>query len=134
MSSADVCIRSAAPGDAAGLAALARRVFVSPAGCQFYQAYAGGRQRDGDGRPPDDALDSSACFLAATTAVLNGAQLKRDYTLPIAAIFEEIGRLSNRSAPSYCRSLSRLSCLRSDRVVIAYRRWLHQRGLRFGTA
>ncbi len=84
---------------------------------------------------PHDALDSSAWFLVATTAVADGAQLELDYTPRIAAIFEEDRAIVESQRPELLPlDLQAELHLRSDRVAIAYRRWLRELGLRFGTA
>jgi len=84
---------------------------------------------------PHDVLDSSAWFLVATTAVADGAQLEREYTPRIAAIFEEDRAIVESQRPELLPlDLQAELHLRSDRVAIAYRRWLNQLGLRFGTA
>ena len=84
---------------------------------------------------PHDTLDSSAWFLVATTAVTDHAQLERDYTPRIAAIFEEDRAIVESQRPELLPlDLQAELHLRSDRVAIAYRRWLNQLGLRFGTA
>ena len=84
---------------------------------------------------PHAALDSSAWFLVATTAVPDHAQLERDYTPRIAAIFEEDRAIVESQRPELLPlDLQAELHLRSDRVAIAYRRWLNQLGLRFGTA
>jgi phenylpropionate dioxygenase-like ring-hydroxylating dioxygenase large terminal subunit len=84
---------------------------------------------------PHDTLDSSAWFLVATTAVADDALLERDYTPRIATIFEEDRAIVESQRPELLPlDLQAELHLRSDRVAIAYRRWLNQLGLRFGTA
>jgi phenylpropionate dioxygenase-like ring-hydroxylating dioxygenase large terminal subunit len=84
---------------------------------------------------PHDALDSSAWFLVATTAMPDSARLEREYTPRIAAIFAEDQAIVESQRPELLPlDLQAELHLRSDRVAIAYRRWLQQLGLRFGTA
>ena len=84
---------------------------------------------------PHDELDSSAWFLVATTTRNDSAELKRDYTPRIAAIFEEDRAIVESQRPELLPlDLQAELHLRSDRVAIAYRSWLRQLGLRFGTA
>jgi phenylpropionate dioxygenase-like ring-hydroxylating dioxygenase large terminal subunit len=84
---------------------------------------------------PHDELDSSAWFIVATTARGDGAALKAEYTPRIAAIFEEDRAIVESQRPELLPlDLQAELHLRSDRVAIAYRAWLRQLGLRFGTA
>jgi phenylpropionate dioxygenase-like ring-hydroxylating dioxygenase large terminal subunit len=84
---------------------------------------------------PHDELDSSAWFLVATTARNDSAELKRDYTPRIAAIFEEDRVIVESQRPELLPlDLQAELHLRSDRVAIAYRSWLRQLGVRFGAA
>jgi phenylpropionate dioxygenase-like ring-hydroxylating dioxygenase large terminal subunit len=84
---------------------------------------------------PYNALDSSAWFLVATTAMPDSARLEREYTPRIAAIFAEDQAIVESQRPELLPlDLQAELHLRSDRVAIAYRRWLQQLGLRFGTA
>lgn len=84
---------------------------------------------------PHDELDSTAWFIVATTAVTDGAALEAHYTPRIAAIFEEDRAIVESQRPELLPlDLQSELHLRSDRVAIAYRRWLRQIGLRFGTA
>jgi phenylpropionate dioxygenase-like ring-hydroxylating dioxygenase large terminal subunit len=84
---------------------------------------------------PHDELDSSAWFLVATTTRTDSAELKRDYTPRIAAIFDEDRAIVESQRPELLPlDLQAELHLRSDRVAIAYRSWLRQLGVRFGTA
>jgi phenylpropionate dioxygenase-like ring-hydroxylating dioxygenase large terminal subunit len=84
---------------------------------------------------PHGPLDSTAWFLVATTALSDNAQLERDYTPRIAAIFEEDRAIVEGQRPELLPlDLQAELHLRSDRVAIAYRRWLRQLGLRHGAA
>lgn len=84
---------------------------------------------------PHDELDSTAWFIVATTARDDGAALKAEYTPRIAAIFEEDRAIVESQRPELLPlDLQAELHLRSDRVAIAYRTWLRQLGLRFGTA
>jgi phenylpropionate dioxygenase-like ring-hydroxylating dioxygenase large terminal subunit len=63
------------------------------------------------------------------------ARLEREYTPRIAAIFEEDRAIVEAQRPELLPlDLQAELHLRSDRVAIAYRRWLRQLGLQFGTA
>jgi phenylpropionate dioxygenase-like ring-hydroxylating dioxygenase large terminal subunit len=84
---------------------------------------------------PHDELDSTAWFLVATTARDDSAELRREYTPRIAAIFEEDRAIVESQRPELLPlDLQAELHLRSDRVAIAYRTWLRQLGVRFGTA
>lgn len=84
---------------------------------------------------PHEELDSSAYFLVATTARSDNHALEIEYTPRIAAIFEEDRLIVESQRPELLPlDLQAELHLRSDRVAIAYRRWLRQLGLRFGTA
>lgn len=84
---------------------------------------------------PHDALDSTAWFLVATTAMQDDRQLQIEYTPRIRAIFEEDRAIVESQRPELLPlDLQSELHLRSDRVAIAYRKWLRQLGLSFGTA
>ena len=84
---------------------------------------------------PHDELDSTAWFIVATTARSDGAALGEEYTPRIAAIFEEDRAIVESQRPELLPlDLQAELHLRSDRVAIAYRTWLRQLGLRYGTA
>ncbi len=84
---------------------------------------------------PHDALDSTAWFLVATTAMNDDRQLQIEYTPRIRAIFEEDRAIVESQRPELLPlDLQSELHLRSDRVAIAYRKWLRQLGLSFGTA
>jgi phenylpropionate dioxygenase-like ring-hydroxylating dioxygenase large terminal subunit len=84
---------------------------------------------------PHDQLDSTAWFLVATTAVQDHRQLEEHYTPRIAAIFEEDRAIVESQRPELLPlDLQAELHLRSDRVAVAYRRWLRQLGLRYGIA
>lgn len=84
---------------------------------------------------PHDELDSTAWFIVATTARDDAAALKTEYTPRIAAIFEEDRAIVESQRPELLPlDLQAELHLRSDRVAIAYRTWLRQLGMWFGTA
>lgn len=84
---------------------------------------------------PHDELDSTGWFVVATTAVTDDEVLERDYTPRIAQIFEEDRAIVESQRPELLPlDLQAELHLRSDRVAIAYRTWLKQLGVRFGTA
>ena len=84
---------------------------------------------------PHDELDSSVWFLVATTAQRDSATLQRDYQARMQKIFEEDYAVVAAQRPELLPlDLQAELHLRSDRVAIAYRQWLRQLGLIFGTA
>jgi len=84
---------------------------------------------------PHDELDSTAWFVVATTARHDAAELQREYTPRIAAIFEQDRAIVESQRHELLPlDLQAELHLRSDRVAIAYRAWLRQLGLKFGTA
>ena len=84
---------------------------------------------------PHDELDSTGWFVVATTAVMDDEVLERDYTPRIAQIFEEDRAIVESQRPELLPlDLQAELHLRSDRVAIAYRTWLRQLGVRFGTS
>lgn len=83
---------------------------------------------------PHDALDSTAWFVVATDTMDDNAELKRVYAPRIATIFEEDRAVVEGQRPELLPlDLQAELHLRSDRVAIAYRTWLRQLGLTFGT-
>jgi phenylpropionate dioxygenase-like ring-hydroxylating dioxygenase large terminal subunit len=84
---------------------------------------------------PHDALDCSAYFLVATTALADSAAFEAAYAPRIAAIFEQDRAIVEGQRPELLPlDLQAELHLRSDRLAIAYRSWLRQLGLRAGTA
>ena len=84
---------------------------------------------------PHDELDSTVWFLVATTARRDNATLKADYAARMQIIFEEDRAIVESQRPELLPlDLQAELHLRSDRVAIAYRQWLRQLGLGFGTA
>ncbi len=84
---------------------------------------------------PHDELDSSAWFVVATTALKDSATLVKDYEPRIRAIFEEDREVVEGQRPELLPlDLQEELHLKSDRVAIAYRKWLKELGLKFGTA
>jgi phenylpropionate dioxygenase-like ring-hydroxylating dioxygenase large terminal subunit len=84
---------------------------------------------------PHDALDSTAWFIVATTIMDDNAALQREYEPRIRAIFEEDRLIVESQRPELLPlDLQAELHLRSDRMAIAYRTWLRQLGLTFGTA
>jgi phenylpropionate dioxygenase-like ring-hydroxylating dioxygenase large terminal subunit len=84
---------------------------------------------------PHDALDSSAWFLVASSAVLDDAALAADYCPRIARIFEQDRPIVESQRPEALpMDLQAELHLRSDRMAIAYRKWLSELGVRLGVA
>lgn len=84
---------------------------------------------------PHDALDSTVWFVIASDAYRDAAQLQREYTQRITAIFEEDRAVVEGQRPELLPlDLQAELHLKSDRVAIAYRQYLRQLGLTFGTA
>ncbi|MCA9835894.1 MAG: aromatic ring-hydroxylating dioxygenase subunit alpha [Trueperaceae bacterium] len=84
---------------------------------------------------PHDELDSTAWFVVATTAMKDTEALAADYEPRIRAIFEEDRAIVESQRPELLPlDLQAELHLRSDRVAIAYRKWLRELGLKFGTA
>lgn len=82
---------------------------------------------------PHDDRDCTAWFLVATTAVTDHAYLEEHYTPRIAAIFEEdLAVVASQRPELLPLDLQAELHLRSDRVAIAYRRWLRELGLVHG--
>ena len=71
----------------------------------------------------------------ATNTMTDNAELKQVYTPRITAIFEEDRAVVEGQRPELLPlDLQAELHLRSDRVAIAYRTWLRQLGVTFGTA
>ncbi len=84
---------------------------------------------------PHDALDSTVWFVIASSAYDDNAVLQVDYTQRITAIFEEDRVIVSGQRPELLPlDLQAELHLKSDRVAIAYRKYLKQLGLSFGTA
>jgi phenylpropionate dioxygenase-like ring-hydroxylating dioxygenase large terminal subunit len=84
---------------------------------------------------PHDELDSTAWFIVATTIMDDNAALHKEYEPRIRAIFEEDRLIVESQRPELLPlDLQAELHLRSDRMAIAYRTWLRQLGLSFGTA
>ncbi len=80
-------------------------------------------------------LDSTAWFVVATDTMNDDAELKRVYSPRITEIFEEDRAIVEGQRPELLPlDLQAELHLRSDRVAIAYRTWLRQLGVTFGTA
>lgn len=83
---------------------------------------------------PHDDRDCTAWFLVATSAVTDHAALEINYTPRIAAIFaEDVAIVASQRPELLPLDLQAELHLRSDRVAIAYRKWLRQIGLQHGT-
>ena len=84
---------------------------------------------------PHDDNDSTAWFLVATSAMSDHSALETTYTPRIAAIFaEDYAVVASQRPELLPLDLQAELHLRSDRVAIAYRRWLKQLGVVHGTA
>lgn len=84
---------------------------------------------------PHDELDSTVWFIITSTLYSDNAKLQREYTPRITAIFEEDRVVVQSQRPELLPlDLQAELHLKSDRVAIAYRTWLRQLGLKFGTA
>lgn len=84
---------------------------------------------------PHDELDSTVWFIIASTMYTDNAKLQIEYTQRITAIFEEDRAVVLSQRPELLPlDLQAELHLKSDRVAIAYRTWLRQIGLKFGTA
>lgn len=83
---------------------------------------------------PHDALNCTAWFIVATTIQTNSTALKAEYSPRITAIFEEDRAVVETQRPELLPlDLQAELHLRSDRMAIAYRQWLQQLGLTYGT-
>jgi phenylpropionate dioxygenase-like ring-hydroxylating dioxygenase large terminal subunit len=84
--------------------------------------------------PHDDGV-CSVWFLVATSAVSDHATLETNYTPRIAAILaEDVAVVESQRPELLPLDMQAELHLRSDRVAIAYRRWLAQLGLKAGVA
>ena len=84
---------------------------------------------------PHDELDSSAWFIVATTTMDDNGALQVEYEPRIRAIFEEDRAIVETQRPELLPlDLQAELHLRSDRMAIAYRKWLRDLGLSFGAA
>lgn len=84
---------------------------------------------------PHDELDSTAWFVIATTIMDDNEALEREYEPRIRAIFEEDQLIVEGQRPELLPlDLQEELHLRSDRMAIAYRQWLGELGLKFGTS
>ena len=84
---------------------------------------------------PHDAMDSTVWFIVASDAYQHDDQLQKEYTQRITAIFEEDRVIVQGQRPELLPlDLQTELHLKSDRVAIAYRKYLRQLGLSFGTA
>lgn len=83
---------------------------------------------------PHDDGDSTGWFIVAAPNFQDSAVLKAVYSPRILKIFEEDRVVVEAQRPELLPlDLQEELHLRSDRVAIAYRRWLQQLGLSFGT-
>ena len=84
---------------------------------------------------PHDVLDSTVWFVIASDAYTDNDVLQVEYTKRITAIFEEDRVVVQGQRPELLPlDLQAELHLKSDRVAIAYRTYLRQLGLSFGTA
>ncbi len=86
---------------------------------------------------PHTQRRSSAWFIVATNgrASLDAAAFEAEYTPRIGAIFEQDRRIVESQRPEHLPlDLHAELHLKSDRVAIAYRRWLTELGMRWGVA
>jgi phenylpropionate dioxygenase-like ring-hydroxylating dioxygenase large terminal subunit len=84
---------------------------------------------------PHDELDTTVWFLISSTMWTDPEVLQREYTKRITDIFEEDRAIVVYQRPELLPlDLQAELHLKSDRVAIAYRSWLKQLGLKFGTA
>lgn len=84
---------------------------------------------------PHDELDTTVWFLISSTMWTDPEVLQREYTKRITDIFEEDRVIVLSQRPELLPlDLQAELHLKSDRVAIAYRTWLKQLGLKFGTA
>lgn len=83
---------------------------------------------------PHDERDSTGWFVVAAPHFEDSAALKTIYSPRILKIFEEDRVVVESQRPELLPlDLQEELHLRSDRVAIAYRRWLQELGLQFGT-
>ncbi|HCR71486.1 MAG TPA: hypothetical protein DIW23_08595, partial [Anaerolineae bacterium] len=84
---------------------------------------------------PHDELDTTVWFLISSTMWTDPEVLQKEYTKRITDIFEEDRVIVLSQRPELLPlDLQAELHLKSDRVAIAYRTWLKQLGLKFGTA
>ncbi len=84
---------------------------------------------------PHDEMDSTVWFVIASSMYDDDETLQREYTPRITKIFEEDREIVCSQRPELLPlDLQAELHLKSDRVAIAYRTWLKQLGLTFGTA
>jgi phenylpropionate dioxygenase-like ring-hydroxylating dioxygenase large terminal subunit len=84
---------------------------------------------------PHDELDSTVWFIVATTTMQDNDALQQQYSPRIAAIFAQDQAIVETQRPELLPlDLQAELHLRSDRMAIAYRKWLGELGLHFGTA
>ncbi|MBI3792341.1 MAG: aromatic ring-hydroxylating dioxygenase subunit alpha [Gemmatimonadetes bacterium] len=84
---------------------------------------------------PHGDMDSTVWFLIASDAWTDPAALQVDYTKRITAIFEEDRAVVMGQRPELLPlDLQAELHLKSDRVAIAYRKYLRQLGLQYGAA
>lgn len=84
---------------------------------------------------PHDELDSTVWFIVATTTMSDAVALQRAYTPRIAAIFAQDQRIVETQRPELLPlDLQAELHLRSDRMAVAYRKWLRELGVRYGVA
>lgn len=84
---------------------------------------------------PHDERDSTGWFIVADKESGGSAALKASYSPRILKIFEEDRVIVESQRPELLPlDLQEELHLRSDRVAIAYRSWLHQLGVSFGVA
>lgn len=82
---------------------------------------------------PHDERDSTGWFVVAAPGMPDSPSLKAIYSPRILRIFEEDRVIVESQRPELLPlDLQKELHLRSDRVAIAYRQWLHQLGLSFG--
>ncbi len=84
---------------------------------------------------PHDQRDSTVWFIIASDAFTDNDQLQVEYSRRITAIFDEDRVIVQGQRPELLPlDLQAELHLKSDRVAIAYRKYLRQLGLSFGTA
>lgn len=84
---------------------------------------------------PHAELDTTVWFVIASTSHTDNTKLQAEYTPRITAIFEEDRQIVQTQRPELLPlDLQAELHLKSDRVAIAYRKWLRELGLQFGTA
>ena len=140
MQDTQLALRLATADDAIPLAALLERVFTATYGSAIPVATLQSYQErvfspDAIAAQLARRDTPAVCGRSATSARTDRAELKRDYTPRIAAIFDEDRAIVESQRPELLPlDLQAELHLRSDRIAIAYRSWLRQLGVRFGTA